>query len=64
MQTLLGHTHPNVALQVYTLVTEEDFAGATFDPTPEKMADSEATSDISLDISEKEKDADPVEAAS
>lgn len=64
VQALLRHTHANVALQFYTRVIDEDFAGATFDPKPKKMTDSGATSDNSLDISGKDEDAESVETAS
>jgi hypothetical protein len=46
------------------MLIEEGLAGATYDPKPAKMPDSGATSDISLDIPKKAKDADPVESAS
>lgn len=64
VQALLGHTHANVALEFYTKVIDADYAGATFDPKPAKMPDSEATSDKSLDISSTKKDAEPVDSAS
>lgn len=38
---LLGHAHPNVALQHYNRVVEEDLDAALFDPTPAKSVPGE-----------------------
>ena len=54
VMTLLGHSQPDVAMQYYTRMIEEDYRSATFEPPIPATAGRTVNA----------KDADPVESAS